>query len=281
LIVILGPTMFFTSVLLTEASNLYVSVLGATENGDSVSSVISQVEQYAAKIIPNFSVSSLNLDIQNFVTQGLSWVIDHFSIIFSKFLKILFGLFLMLLAIFYFLRDGSKFLSSLMSISPLDDSYDKKIIARIGNAINSVIRGYLVIAIVQGLFTGLGFLIFGVPSPVIWGFVAALASLIPTVGTALVTAPGILFLILSGHTLPALGLAVWGVAVIGLVDNLLGPIIIKKGVNIHPFLILVSVLGGIAVFGPIGFIVGPVLLSLLFTLFDLYPLMFESKSENK
>jgi predicted PurR-regulated permease PerM len=134
---------------------------------------------------------------------------------------------------------------------------------------------------IQGILVGFGFYLFDVPSPAIWGFVAAISSIIPTIGTSMVTIPGVLFLLFTGHPLPALGLLIWAITAVGLIDNFLAPIIIKSGVNIHPFLILMSVLGGIAVFGPLGFIIGPVLLSLLFTLFDLYPMMFGNNSSSE
>lgn len=279
MVVILAPTFFFSALLLDEANSLYVSVVGSGGNGTGTSfdRVIERFENFIIDYVPGFSLNTFNVDLQTVAGEGLSWVINNFSVIFSKFLAILFGLFLMFMAIFYFLKDGGKFLNSLMALSPLEDTYDKKIMSRIAVAINSVVRGHLIIAVIQGILAGFGFFLFGVPSPVIWGFVTALASLVPGLGTAIILSLGIIFLVIMGSLAQAIGLLVWGVAIVGLVDNFLGPILINRNVNIHPFLILISALGGIAFFGPVGFIAGPVLLSLLFTLFDLYPLMLPKK----
>jgi predicted PurR-regulated permease PerM len=133
------------------------------------------------------------------------------------------------------------------------------------------VRGHLVIGILQGLVVGFGFFIFGVPSPVIWGVAAAVASLIPMIGTSLVIIPGILILLLAGSLVQAIGLLIWGIFAVGLIDDLLGPYLIERGIKIHPFLILLSALGGIALLGPVGFLAGPVILALLFALLDLYP----------
>jgi len=100
-------------------------------------------------------------------------------------------------------------------------------------------------------------------------------------GTGLVIAPAVLYLFFIGDMPAGLGLIAWGVVVVGLVDNIIGPKLIERGVKIHPFLILIFVLGGIQLFGPIGFIAGPVLLSMLFALLEIYPLMIDSHNDNE
>ena len=125
-------------------------------------------------------------------------------------------------------------------------------------------------ALIQGILTAVGFALFGVPNPTLWGSVAAIAALVPSVGTALVLFPAILFLYWSGAALSALGLLLWGATAVGLIDNFLGPKLAGRGMRLHPFLILLSILGGIALFGPIGFLLGPLVLSMLFVLLEIY-----------
>jgi predicted PurR-regulated permease PerM len=155
----------------------------------------------------------------------------------------------------------------------LFDTHDKLILSKISAAVVSVVRGQLMIGLIQGVLTGVGFWIFGVSHPVIWGAVAAVASLIPAIGTSFVNIPAIIFLLATGQLYQGLGLLVWAAVAVGFVDNLVGPYLINRGVKIHPFLVLISVLGGISFFGPIGFIAGPVVLSLLFALLELYPII--------
>lgn len=162
-----------------------------------------------------------------------------------------------------------------VSWSPLQDSDDKMIFGKLERAIDSVVKGKLLIALIQGALTAFGFLMFGVPNAALWGMVAAVSALIPAIGTALVIAPAVAFLFLNGAVGGAVGLVVWGVGVVSIIDNVLGPKLMGRGLQLHSFVILLSVLGGIAFFGPVGFILGPLTVSLLFALMDIY---FSSQS---
>jgi predicted PurR-regulated permease PerM len=217
---------------------------------------------------PAYDFSSLNVTtyIQNF----LEWSFANLDTIFSSVTKLAFQIFIMLFALFYLLRDGTKLKKALIALSPLIDTYDEKIIAKVKQAIRSVVAGSLVVSIIQGILTGLGFLIFGVPNPALWGSFAVVAALIPGFGTSLVLIPGIIYLFLDSTQLHAFGLLAWGALAVGLVDNYLSPILINRGIQIHPFIILLSVMGGLAFFGPIGFIAGPLVVALLSALFEIY-----------
>ena len=133
-------------------------------------------------------------------------------------------------------------------------------------------------ALIQGILTAVGFTFFGIPNATLWGSVAAITALIPGIGTALVLLPAILYLYFSGETLFAVGLLLWGMTAVGLVDNFLGPKLVERGMRLHPFLILLSVLGGVGFFGPLGFLLGPLVLSLLFALIEIY---FAIKKEHE
>jgi len=144
---------------------------------------------------------------------------------------------------------------------------------KLERSVNSVIKGNLVVAAVQGVMCSAGFIIFGVPSPILWGMTAAVAALVPGVGTSLVIIPAILFLFLTGSVSMALGLFLWGVVAVGLIDNYLGPKLIGKNTNLHPLLVMLSVIGGLLFFGPIGFILGPLTISLFFAIVDIFLLV--------
>jgi predicted PurR-regulated permease PerM len=179
--------------------------------------------------------------------------------------------FLLLLLFFYYLvRDGARLKRKVMVLSPLSDAHELEIIARLSRAISSTVRGSLVLALLQGLVSGIGFTLFGVPNPVLWGSVVVIAAFVPTIGTALVQIPAILYLFASGHPTSALALIAWAAVAVGMLDNLLGPRLMAKGTHLHPLVMMVAVLGGITVFGPMGFLVGPILMALLFALFDIY-----------
>lgn len=219
-------------------------------------------------IFPDYSFDALN--VTALLRRGLEWAFANLDAVFTSIAKIAFGLFIMLLALFYLLRDGRELKRQVIALSPLGDADDERILRRMQQAVYAIFAGSIAVGIIQGTLTGIGFWIFGVPSPAFWGFIAAIAALIPGIGTSLVIVPGILYLILTGSGGPAVGLTVWGLLAVGLIDNLLAPIFINRGIKIHPFMVLLSVLGGLAFFGPIGFVLGPIVLALLFALLDIY-----------
>jgi predicted PurR-regulated permease PerM len=126
--------------------------------------------------------------------------------------------------------------------------------------------------------TGIGFTIFGVPNPVLWGGIATIAALIPLVGTGIIVMPAGAWLLLTHHTGAGTGLIIWGFIFVGLVDNVLHPYVMKKGMDMHPFLILLSVLGGLSYFGPIGFLAGPIVLAFFFALLEIYPQIVKGRA---
>ncbi len=266
---ILIPTFIVGTLLFDEASSLYLSLSSGSDAG-LLSSATAAIEGKIALWFPNTHV-----DIAEYANRGLSWAVENLGSFFSSFFSLLIGLFLMLLSLFYFLRDGKLLLSRLIALSPLRDSHDARIVKKLEAAVNSVIRGSLIIAVTQGVVTGLGLAIFSVPNPVLLGTLAAVAALIPNLGTSLVVLPAVLYLGFAGETWQAVGMLIWGVAFVGLIDNVLAPTLIKRGIAIHPFLILLSVLGGIGVFGPIGFVAGPLILACLVALVEMYPLIIK------
>jgi len=225
-----------------------------------------RVEQNINKFLPDIAV----FDISQKTSAFISYVSNNIASIFTSTLSAFFSFLLMLIIIFYFLKDGTKWRKAIIVLSPLGDADDEKIITRFTQAVEAVMKGYLFIAIIQGVLLGIGFWIFGIPNGALWGVIAAVMSLIPTVGTSLVSIPGIIFLFATGNTTPAIGLLVWAIIVVGMVDNFLSPLIVGKQINIPSILILFSVLGGISFLGPVGILVGPLTVSLLYTLISIY-----------
>jgi hypothetical protein len=128
---------------------------------------------------------------------------------------------------------------------------------------------------------GAGMAFFGVPNSALWGVIAAIGSLIPTVGTALVSVPATIFLFATGNTPGGIGMAIWAFMIVGWVDNLLNPIIISSKINIPQIMVLFSVLGGLVLLGPIGFLMGPLTVSLLYALISIYNHEFKPTAEEK
>jgi predicted PurR-regulated permease PerM len=125
-------------------------------------------------------------------------------------------------------------------------------------------------ALIQGTVATIGFLIFRVPHPFLWGALASMGALMPGVGTSIATIPASIYLFATGSTVQGVGMVLWAVLAVGLIDNFVGPYLIGKRSNMHPFIILIAVLGGINLFGPVGFIVGPVVVTLFIVLLEIY-----------
>ncbi len=254
-----------------EAHSLYISL--EEESGRStMANMFLRVDDTFGGVIPGLGefARDISANIDTYTKEGLQWIADHAGQIFSGVSSLLLSFFIFFIALYYLLRDGKRVRQSLIELSPLSGKEDEGIFDRLELAVNSVIKGTLVIALIQGVLTTAGFTLFGVPNAVLWGTVAAVAALIPGIGTSLVLAPAIAFLFFTGTAVQAFGLLAWGIVAVGLVDNILGPRLVGKGMQLHPLLVLLSVLGGIIFFGPIGIFLGPLSLSFLSALLSIY-----------
>ena len=261
-LVLCGPILGIGVLVFNQSQDLYQQVVNNKNTGPFMTSINTTVN----KVLP----PGIVFDINEKATSFVSYLSNNVANIFSTTVSAFFSFVLMLLIIFYFLKDGAKWKKAVVILSPLSDTDDEKIISRLTLAVNSVIKGSLFIALVQGILLGFGLWIFNVPHGALWGVVAAVMSLIPTFGTALVSIPAIIFLFVNGNTTSAIGLLIWSVVLVGMIDNVLGPLVIGTKINVPPLLILFSVLGGISLLGPIGILIGPLSVSLLYTLISIY-----------
>ncbi len=271
--IVLLPIFFVSMQLLKEAQALY----GSLSDTDTQRVFTQWVVDNGAKVdeyIPNASQSlrELSLSFDDYARQGASWIVLNIGAAFSSIAALFLDLFIFFVTLYYLLRDGSRLKRYLIELSPLRDTDDQQIVFKLETAVNSVVKGKLAIAGIQGVLAGIGLALFGVPNPVVCGLVAMVVSLIPPVGTALVLVPAIAYLAISGAIGPAIGLTVWSVGV-SVTDNLLGPRLMSSGTELHPLLVLLSVLGGLVLFGPVGLFLGPLTIALLLALLSLHTLI--------
>lgn len=261
-IIVLGPISGVGIIVFKQSQDVYHDII----EGHKIEPYVASIDRSVQKILPSgftFNVKEKLRDLTLSISSNIGKV---FSATLSTFISFI----LLLLTIFYFLKDGSSWRNYLVNLSPLSDEDDIKIIDRLSLAINGVVKGYLLIALVQGTLMGIGLTIFGVPNAALWGVVAGIASLVPMIGTSFVSVPSIIFLLASGNTAGAIGLLIWSLVFVGLIDNLLNPIVVGGKINIPPLIILFAILGGISLLGPIGILVGPLALSLLYALISIY-----------
>jgi len=275
-VLVLIPIIFIGVLLFQEAAGLYLSV-SSGQGGltQSLTFLTERVETFVSRNLPTlqFEISDM-LTFREYGQQALSWILQRSGMFFSGFVSVFFSLFIMILALFYFFKDGLKFKDKVISLIPFSEDYSQKIVDRVRVAVDSVVRGRILLGIIQGVFAAIGFFVFSIPNPVLWGTLSAVLAILPAAGPIFVILPAAAYsYFFLGSPVSALGLIVWALISAVFIDNYLGSKFIEKGLKIHPFLILLSVLGGLAVFGPIGFVLGPVSIGIFFALIEVYPLI--------
>ena len=262
IVILCGPLFFVGKLMFQESTDLYQSLTSTYDSNKFLENLESQIS--------GFLPDDIDIDLKEKIADVVSTVSENLGKLFSSTLNTIFSFFLVILSMFYFLKDGDRWKKAIIFLSPLPDTYDKKVIERLKKAVNGIIFGYLFIGFAQGALLGLGFFIFGIPNAVLFGVIAAIASLVPMFGTGLVAIPVILFLFATGDTTSAIGFSIWSGVIVGASDEVLRPLVIGNHLNIPPLLILFAVLGGLAFLGPIGVLIGPLTLSLLHALVSIY-----------
>lgn len=181
------------------------------------------------------------------------------------------GLLITLFLLFYFFRDKDRILIALQRALPLSPRESERVFLNIRDTIYAIVNGTLVLALLQGLLGGLMFWVLGLPSPLLWGTIMALLAVLPVLGAAMVWVPAALYLLLfEGSWEKALILTAWGAIVVSLIDNIFYPVFVKDKLRMHTVPVFISVIGGLAVFGAAGVVLGPVVLALAVGLADIW-----------
>lgn len=173
--------------------------------------------------------------------------------------------------LFYLLRDRRAAVSALRTALPLTSAEMDRMLHRVGDTMHATIYGTLIVASIQGFLGGLMFWFLGLSAPLLWGVVMGLLAIIPVLGAFIIWIPAALFLAAEGHWGQAIMLSLWGLIVVGTIDNLLRPILVGQRLQMPTVLAFISVVGGIAVFGPSGLILGPVALTVTTVLLEIWP----------
>lgn len=265
-------------ILMLAANEVQSAVTRLAGNSDIFSGIINLTDKIAA--VPFFKAidfeniinqNSLLSASKNF-SQGFLYVLQG---AYTGLLRFIFVMFIMFFSLFYMFIDGQRFLKKMMQLLPLQKKYDKALLQSLNSMVRATVKGTILMAALQGIASGLLFWLAGVSSPLFFGILVALSSVIPSLGSGLVWLPVGVGMILLGHFGAGLAIILTGFLVISTMDNLLRPKLIGSDTEMHPLLILFSTLGGIAIFGIAGFIVGPIIISLLVSLWDIYVLETE------
>lgn len=203
-----------------------------------------------------------------------TFLIDSLSSATKMTMNAIFGSVIMLYVMFYFLTMGEVLLERILYFLPLTDEDERMLLYRFTSVTRATIKGTIVIGIMQGSICGLAFAVAGIKGPVFWGSVMAVTSIIPAFGTAIVWGPALVILLLVGDFTGAVILGVLCGAVAGNLDNLVRPRLVGKDTEMHDLFVLFGTLGGIAMFGLLGIIIGPIIAALFITIWEIYGKVF-------
>ena len=195
----------------------------------------------------------------------------------SSVLEIVFTLFVMFFTMFYFFMDGERLLKRLKYLSPMRDDYEDMIFARFLLISRATVFGTVIIGLTQGTIGAIALLVFGVKLWLLWGFIMIILSLIPFMGAWIILLPAGIMQIILGHHWQGIGIILTSLLFVSTIDNILRPRLVGQGAKLHDLVIFFSSLGGIAVFGVMGFIVGPVIAALFVAVLDIYSREFEQQ----
>lgn len=206
-------------------------------------------------------VGALNQGSQLLATKALSFGQDTFDFVVSFFIT--------LYLLFFLLRDGEQLSRRIRDAVPLHDDHKRNLAEKFRTVIRATVKGNIAVAAIQGALGGLAFWVLGVHAPVLWAVLMAFLSLLPAVGAGLVWLPVALYFLATGAVWAGLGLIAYGVLVIGLVDNLLRPLLVGKDIKMPDYMVLISTLGGMAIFGLNGFVIGPLIAAMFMAVWDI------------
>jgi predicted PurR-regulated permease PerM len=276
------PIFFFADSLFTEARVGYVVVKQRLSTGNIFGLACPESETSFACVVARpvqnlIADPEINVYLQQAVSTGITFVLNSIQNFLLSLPKLLLNLLVTFFVTFYIFIDGQKLIDKARKILPLRKRHQEHIMKRVRDISFAVIYGNIIVALIQGALGGLGFFLFDVGQPFLWGFVMAVFALVPFIGTAIIWLPAAIFLIVVGGSEGnadmvgnGIGLLLWGSLLVGTVDNIIKPKIVGSRAGIHPVIILVGAIGGLAFMGPVGFIIGPLILALLMTLLDIY-----------
>jgi predicted PurR-regulated permease PerM len=234
---------------------------------------------WVKRFVPSFDPTTLNPQklILPVVQKIPGWVAANGGAVIGGIAGVVVGFFIVLLSAFFFYVEGEAILDELAVLSPLPERYDREFASKFKDVIDATFRGQVMTSLAQGIATGVGLAIGGVPAAIFWGAVATILSLLPMVGVAVVWVPATIYLFMTGATGHAIFLAIWGVLVVSTIDNVVRPWAMKGGAQLPAIPLLFAVLGGLQAFGFIGLVIGPLVFSLLTSIVDIYKQSFRTR----
>lgn len=276
IVTIFLPLILVSSLLVHESTAIYQKI--------SQNDYTEQIAQTATKLEslpfgPALVAAQKNWpEYASATSESLSkFIFNNIKNITENSVRFTFLSFIMLYCLYYFLKDGKNILNRIMYLSPIGNIQEKKLYHRFTSTVRGTIKGTVIIGAIQGFLGWLLFVFTGVEGAFVWGVVMTILSIVPAIGSFLVWLPAGIIMFIVGNTWQGVTILLFGAIVIGNIDNILRPPMVGKDIEMHPLLVLFSTLGGIALFGISGFIIGPVVIALFLAVMNMYSQFYKKE----
>jgi predicted PurR-regulated permease PerM len=270
--IVILPVTLITALLVQEGFSVYQRIQSGELNiGGYFQKLFAILPGWLTDMLDRFGLSNLGLSQERLsmgLMQGTQFVATHALNLGQNTFDFLVNLCIVLYLLFFLLRDGDTLTRRIRQAMPLHVEQQRDLLDQFTTVIRATIKGSVLVAIVQGALGGLMFWLLNVHAPVLWGVLMAILSLLPAVGSALIWLPVAIYFLVTGAVWQGIILIAFGVLVIGLVDNVLRPLVVGKDTKMPDYVVLISTLGGIAIFGLNGFVIGPVIAALFIAVWE-------------
>ncbi len=272
LVIVIIPVVFLIGSVTSEAITLYQKVeSGEIDPGrhlEKAQTTLPVVQSFLDKV--GIDLTELKAKAGDLAVNSGKFIAQHTLSIGQNAFKFVLDFCLMLYLLFFLLREGKSLVDLMVRALPMGDERERLLFAKFAEVTRATVKGNMVVAIVQGGLGGLIFWILGIPAALLWAVVMAFCSLIPAVGAAIIWAPVAIYLLATGHLVQGVVLIAFGGGIIGLVDNILRPILVGRDTKLPDYVVLLSTLGGLALFGINGFVIGPLVAALFFAFWGIF-----------
>jgi len=274
LIVAVLPVILITGLLVQEGASLYKQIeSGELDVGSFVGTARELLPASLEQQLQRFGLG----DVDQIRERLASWALEGSQFLATKAFsfgqgtfQFLVSFFLMLYLLFFLIRDGRDLVVRIRRALPLSDNQKRRLFSKFTRVVRATVKGNIVVAATQGFLGGAIFAVLGIPAAALWGVLMAFLSLLPAVGAGLIWTPAALYFLMKGMVLQSVILTLYGILVIGLVDNILRPILVGRDTKMPDYLVLISTLGGLALFGLNGFVIGPLIAALFMSTWGLF-----------
>ncbi|MBD1554046.1 AI-2E family transporter [Pseudomonas typographi] len=268
------PMVIVSALLVQEGASLYKSIeSGQLDIAGNIDHIKQALPVSLQQLLDRFGMGSLEGlrdRVTNWATAGGQALASQAFYLGQGTFDVIVGFAVMLYLVFFFLRDGPELVRRVRMAIPLTDQQKRRLQLKFTRVVRATVKGNMLVAIAQGALGGIMFWLLNIPSSLLWAVLMAFMSLLPAVGAGVVWAPVAVYFMVTGALWKGIGLALYGVFVIGLVDNVLRPILVGKDTRMPDYLVLVSTLGGLAVFGLNGFVIGPLIAALFMSSWSIF-----------